>query len=129
MRLAQLSLYYLVGYLYFGGIGLVASPEVALRLLFAVGHYGDVMPRLTGMLMLALGTIVLQIIRHNIHTLYRTAIFIRSFLCLGMIWLYVKSGDRLFLALFAIVGLGVLLTLAGYSLDKRARHGAAVQGS
>lgn len=119
MKLSQLSLYYLVGYLYFGGLGLVAAPELALRLLFSVGSYGDVMPRLTGMLMLALGTLVLQVIRHQIHSLYRAAVFIRSGLCVGLIWLYVKSGDRLFLALFGIVALGVLLTVAGLVLDRR----------
>src|SRR5262249_32565531 len=50
MKLAQFSLYYLVGYLVFGGVGLVADPELALRLLFATGSYGDIMPRLAGML-------------------------------------------------------------------------------
>ena len=124
MKLSQLSLYYLVGYLYVGGLGLVVDPALALRLLFAVGSYGDVMPRLTGMLMLALGTIVLQLIRHQIHTLYLTAVGIRSGLCLGMIGLYVKSGDRLFLALFGIVAVGVILTAAGLALD-RGRTGAA----
>jgi uncharacterized protein YjeT (DUF2065 family) len=119
MKLSQLSLYYLVSYLWFGGLGLVAAPELALRLLFAVGNYGDILPRLTGMLMLALGTLVFQIIRNNIHALYVTAVFIRIFLCFGMIWLYVKSGDRLFLTLFGIVGVGVVLTAVGYSLDKR----------
>jgi hypothetical protein len=128
MKLAQLSLYYLIGYLYFGGVGLVAAPDQALRLLFAQGSYGDIMPRFAGMLMLALGTLVLQIVRHDIHTLYLAAIFIRGCLCAGMLWLYVRSGDRLFLTLLGIVGVGVLLTAAGYRLDRGRAPAARAAG-
>jgi hypothetical protein len=118
-RLSQLSLYYLVGSLYFGGVGLLASPGLALKLLLSTGDYGIVMPRMAGLLMLGLGTIVLQIIRHEIHSLYSTAIVVRALFCVAMVWFYALSGDRLFLVLLGIIGTGVILTASGYALDRR----------
>ena len=119
-RFKRLSLYYLVGYLAFGGVGLVAAPDVALKLLFSNGSYGDVMPRLAGMLMIALSAIVAQIIRHQVHGLYWTAVGVRVFLLTGLTALYFKSGDPLFLMLVGIVGLGVALTVTGALIDRRA---------
>jgi uncharacterized protein YjeT (DUF2065 family) len=82
-RYSQISLYYLAGYLVPGGLALVMAPELALRLLLSNGDYGEIMPRLAGFLMLAIGTLVVQFIRLGIHALYPTAIVIRLFLCAG----------------------------------------------
>ena len=120
-RLAQLSLYYLAGYLIGGGLGLLAAPELALRLLLSNGSYGVIMPRLAGLLMLGLGTLIAQIIRHDIHSLYLTAIFVRLVFCAAMVWFYFLSRDPLFLTLLGIIGLGVALTATGYTLDRQAR--------
>ena len=119
MRWSHLSLYYLFSYLLAGGAALAAAPDFALTLLVSNGAYGPVFPRLSGMLMMALGALILQIVRHNIHSLYPTAIFVRSLLCVGLIVLYATYGDPLFLTLLVIVGLGVILTSVGYWTDKK----------
>src|SRR5262249_19295087 len=55
MTLTRLSLYYLCGYLILGGVALLFFPALSLRLLLSNGAYGDVMPRLVGMLLAGLG--------------------------------------------------------------------------
>jgi uncharacterized protein YjeT (DUF2065 family) len=73
-----MSLFYVIGYLVPGGLGLLIAPQMALKLLFANSTYGDVMPRMVGMLMVALGVILLQIVRFRFEVLYSTALVIRS---------------------------------------------------
>jgi hypothetical protein len=46
MRRALRSLYYPAFYLTTTGLALVLAPDLALKLLFSTGHYGDVMPRM-----------------------------------------------------------------------------------
>ena len=62
MPRTRLSLFYLVGYLSAGGVALVVAPQTAMKLLLAQGNYPDLMLRMLGTFMLALGFIVLQII-------------------------------------------------------------------
>ena len=71
MKKTHLSLYYLVGYLIPGGVALIIAPQWALKLLFSTGNYGDVLPRLVGVILLALGMVILQIVRLHVDVLYR----------------------------------------------------------
>ena len=65
MKRTHMSLYYLIGYLIPGGIALLTFPQLTLKLFFSNTDYGDVLPRFVGMLMLALGIIVLQAVRQE----------------------------------------------------------------
>jgi len=78
MKRTHMSLYYLIGYLIPGGTALLSSPQLTLKLFFSNTDYGDVLPRLVGMLMLALGIFVLQAVRHRLEVLYSTALIVRS---------------------------------------------------
>jgi hypothetical protein len=53
------SLYYLASYLTIGGIALLLAPQQALKLLLSNGSYGEVFPRVAGMLLTGLGLTVL----------------------------------------------------------------------
>jgi hypothetical protein len=88
--------------------------------MLAAGNYGEAMPRLAGTLMLALGILVVQIIRHRVDVLPKRALLARAVIlpCLG--WLHATTSDPLFLVLIGIVGLGFVLTGAGYFVDSRA---------
>src|SRR5262245_23171437 len=119
MRWTRLSFVYLASYLTVGGIGLLADPALALRLLGAEATYPAVLARMMGGLMLALGIIVIDITRKRIEPLYRTTLVVRLILVAVMAGLYAGSRDRLFLVLIGIVGLGMLLTLAGIVSDRR----------
>ena len=119
MQRTHLSLYYLVGYLVPAGIALIAAPQFALKLLLSNGNYGDVMPRLLGVVLLALGIIVLQILRLHAETLYSTTLIARSVILVCLLGLYLYACDPLFLTLIGIVGLGFILTGTSYLLDRR----------
>jgi hypothetical protein len=97
-----------LGYLLVGGLGLLVVPELTLRLLLSNGSYGDVMPRLVGVFMLALGGVVLQFVRARDYRYYRYAIIARIFIIVALTALYFKARDLLFLVLDAIVLVGLL---------------------
>lgn len=122
MTRTRLSLFYLAGYLTFAGLALLLVPTFALGLLLSNGHYGEVFPRLAGMLLLGLATIVVQIIRHRLEVLYPTTLAIRGFFLVTLSALFVISGDPFFLVVFGIVALGVAFT--GYSFLQERNGGA-----
>lgn len=127
MRRTHLSLYYLAGYLVVAGIALIATGQLAMRLLLSNGEYGDALPRLLGVVLLALGILIAQIIRHRIEVLYSTTLVVRGLILTVLAGLFVATRDPFFLVLIGIVGLGVLLTGASYLLDRRGS--AAVRGA
>jgi small basic protein len=120
-----LSLYYLATYLLGAGIALILVPSLALTLLFTRGHYGDVLPRLLGVVLLALGIVIVQIIRHRLEVLYTTTLLVRVFIMVVLAALLVYSGDPLFISLMVVVGLGMVFTGASYLSDRRAKGAAA----
>jgi len=119
MKRTRMSLFYVIGYLVPGGLGLLVAPQMALKLLFSNGNYGDVMPRLAGMLMVALGVILVQVVRHRQEVLYPTALVVRSGMLPVLLSFYIVSYDPLFVALLVIVGIGVFFTGVSYWLDLR----------
>jgi len=91
-----------------------------LRLLLSNGEYGDALPRLLGAVLLALGVVIAQIIRHRLAVLYTTTLAVRAVILIVLAALYFSTRDPLFLVLFGIVGLGVVFTGTSYLLDRRA---------
>ena len=127
VKTTRLSLWYLATYLLGAGVALVAAPGLALTLLFSNGHYGDVMPRLLGVVLFALGVVVVQIIRHQVEALYTTTLVVRSTIVLVLVGLFIYSRDPLFIALIVIVGFGMILTGSSYLRDRRAGYAAPVR--
>jgi hypothetical protein len=68
---------------------------------------------------LALGMIVVQVIRLRLDTLYPTFIIVRVVLVTCLAALYFYSRDPLFISLFVVVGFGLVLTTLGYLADRR----------
>jgi hypothetical protein len=120
MHRTHLSLYYLVSYLTVAGLALLLAPGFALPLLLSNGDYGNVFPRLAGMLLLGLAILVGQIIRLRIEALYPTTLIVRLFFLVSFVFLFVISGDPFFLVIFGIVAVGVILTGASYLRDRQA---------
>lgn len=121
MKRTWLSLFYETGYLLVAGVFLLAAPDTAFKLLFSDTSYGDVLPRLLGTVLLAIGVIFVQIVRMHIEELYTTTIVVRGPLMAINLWLFYYSGNPLFLTLFVIIALGVVLTVTGYVLDQRSK--------
>jgi len=112
-------LFYLATYLLGAGIALIFAPSFALTLLFTKGHYGDVMPRLLGVVLLALGIVIVQIIRHRLEVLYTTTLLVRVFIMIVLAALLVYTSDPLFISLMVVVGLGMVLTGTSYLSERR----------
>jgi hypothetical protein len=104
----RLTFVYLASYLLVGGLGLLLAPALTLRLLLSNGDYGDVMPRLVGVFMVALGGAVLEFVRARDYRYYRYTIVARIFIVVALTALYFKARDPLFLVLDAIVLAGLL---------------------
>ena len=122
MKKTHLSLYYLVGYLIPGGAALIIAPQWALKLLLSNGNYDDVLPRLLGVILLALGLVILLIVHLHVEVLYSATLVVRSVILVCLFGLYFYSRDPLFLTLLGIVGLGFVLTGISYWLDRRASN-------
>ncbi len=120
MQRALRSLYYPAFYLTTTGLALVLAPDVALKLLFSTGHYGDVMPRMAGAVILALGMVVIQIVRQRAEGMYPTLVTARIMLCTVWMGLYLYTRDPFFLIVFSVVAVGMVWTAVGLALDRRA---------
>jgi hypothetical protein len=112
------SLYYPAFYLTTSGLSLVLAPDLALRLLFSTGKYGDVMPRMAGAAILALAMLVVQIIRHRVEALYMTLVGARVMLCSVWMGLFLYTRDRFFLVVFFVVAVGMAWTAVALLLDR-----------
>jgi hypothetical protein len=119
VRRTHLSLFYLAAYLVGAGVALIFVPSLTLKLLFSNGNYGDVMPRLLGVVLLALGLVIVQIIRHRVEVLYSTTLGVRVIIVAVLVALFVYSKDPLFISLIVVVGIGMILTGTSYLLDRR----------
>ena|SRR5882724_4632941 len=119
MNWTRLSFIYLTGYLWIGGLGLLAAPDRAIRLLGSDGSYPLVLLHLVGGLMLALGIVVADIARKRIEPLYPTTLIVRTVLLTTILWLFIASRDVLFLSLAGIVAFGMLLTGLGLVADRK----------
>jgi hypothetical protein len=125
MRRTRLSLFYLAGYLLPTGLAWLVAPRTTFRLMLSNGDYGsDVFPRVSGLLLLAIGIFVVQIIRLRVEVLYSTTLMVRSVFLVGFLGFYLYTHDPLFLVVLGVVGLGFVLTGTSYWLDRRERADA-----
>ncbi len=89
------------------------------------GDYGDVFPRLVGLLLLALGILVVWIIAVRAERMYPGTLVARIVILTGLAGLYFLSLDPFFVSLFVVVLIGFLLTFSCYLAD-RARNGSSI---
>ena len=119
MKKTRLSLFYLGSYLTIIGLGLLLAPHDTLKLLLSNGDYGDVFPRVAGMLMSGLGLSIFGMIRARSSELYPATLLMRVYFIACIVAFYAMTSDPLFLILVGIVGLGFGLTLFSYLTDRR----------
>jgi hypothetical protein len=124
VRRTNLSLYYLAGYLIPAGLLLLFVPEFATKLLLSNRTYDYAPFHLAGVLLLVLGILIAQIIRHKIDALYSTTLVARALISATLLWLFLNTGDPFFAVVLVIVLIGVALTGASYWLDRRDAAGA-----
>ena len=93
-----------------------------VKLLLATGRYDDVFVRFVGAFMVALATLVVQIIRHRVEVLYSTTLGVRVFFLVVIGSLFCETRDPLFIMIFSVVALGVVLTGASYLSEESTKH-------
>jgi uncharacterized protein YjeT (DUF2065 family) len=118
MNKTRLSLFYLGSYLVLIGIGLLLDPDGTLKILQSNGHYDDIFVRIAGMLMSGLGLSIFGMIRARAFELYPATLFMRGYFIACFVAFYAMTRDPLFLVLIGIVGIGLVLTLSSYLLDR-----------
>ena len=119
MRRTHLSLYYLVGYIIPAGLLLLFVPTFATQLLLSNITYDEPPLRLAGLVLLALGLLISQVVRHHVEALYTTTLVIRAILSLGLLWFFVSTGNPFFAVVLVVVLIGVALTGTSYLIDRR----------
>jgi uncharacterized protein YjeT (DUF2065 family)/uncharacterized membrane protein len=119
MRRTNLSLYYLAGYLVPAGLLLLFVPEWATKLLLSNRTYDYAPFHMAGVLLLVIGILIVQIIRHRLSQLYTTTLVARALISATLIWLFASTGDPFFAVVLVIVLIGVGLTGVSYMLDRR----------
>jgi hypothetical protein len=102
-------------------LALLFVPNFAMNLLLSnnAAAYGEVMPRFVGMTLIGLDIRVLQIFRLRIEQLYSTTLIVRVFFLVVLAGLFLLSRDPFFVVVFAIVGVGVLMTGYSYARERR----------
>ncbi|MGH2408073.1 MAG: hypothetical protein ACRDF7_08360 [Candidatus Limnocylindrales bacterium] len=120
MRRTNLSLYYLAGYLLPAGIALMFVPDIALKLLQSNGDYNLAPFRMAGLVLVALGILIVQIVRHKLEVLYPATLLARLIIAGGLAWLFASTSDPFFLVIFVVVVFGMVLTGVSFYLDRRA---------
>jgi uncharacterized membrane protein YoaK (UPF0700 family) len=117
----RLSLFYLAGYLVPAGIALIVLGNTPLDLLGSDHDYGGAITRVLGVVLLALGVLVIQMIRHRLEVLYATTLVVRLAILTVLVVAYANDRDPVWLVLFAVVAIGVLFTGISYLADRRDR--------
>ncbi len=76
--------------------------------------------------MIGLGIVIVSVIREGNPFFYRMALLIRIPIWLGTLYIYLRTGETFFLAILAVLGLGMLITGSMYFLERR-RGGDVMQ--
>ena len=121
MNRTRLSLCYLAGYLLIGGLALLVFPAESLRLMMSNANYGDVMPRVAGMLLAGLGLFIVGMIVVRAEALYPATLGVRTFFLIAIAWFYAMNHDPFFLVMGAIVALGFVMTGFSYLSERGSR--------
>ena len=119
LKRTRLSFIYVILYLSMTGLGFLLVPELMLRTFFSNGHYDGAFVRVSGAFLIVLSILIAQIVRYHLEVLYKTIILVRLFLLAFWAFLFTTTRDPLFLIFFAVVGLGVFLSVWAFILDRK----------
>ena len=108
MNWKRLILSYVVAYLIVGGLGLALVPDAFLDLFQSNQDYGDIMPRLAGMFMVGLGSLVAVILYYQDYKYYPFSVLARTAFVVFIFVLYAMSDDPFFLVINVIVLIGLV---------------------
>ena len=112
------SLFYLAGYLTITGLALLFTPQFFLKLAFANHEYPDAFVAFSGILMIGLAIVVMNIIKYGNRILYRTTLMARIPMWICTFGLYLYTGETFFIVVLCVLGLGIVLTGSFYLMER-----------
>ncbi len=118
MKRTRRSLFYLAGYLFPTGLGLLLAPQWFMKLLFANHEYSDAFPQFSGALLIGLGIVVVNVIRYGNPLFYRMTLLVRIPIWLCTLVIYFQSRETFFLAVLGVLGLGIVITGSMYLSER-----------
>jgi hypothetical protein len=121
MNRTRLSLFYLAGYLFPTGLGLLFAPQTFMKLLFSNQQYNDAFPQFSGNLLIGIGIVVVTVILYGNQIWYRMTLVVRIVLWSGILGIWLRSRDPFFIVVLCVLGFGILLTGSFYLADRKRR--------
>ncbi len=112
------SLYYVAAYLILTGLGLLFAPGTMLKLLFANHDYPGAFVQLSGILMVGLGIIVVNVICYGSRVLYRATLIARIPMWICIMGLYLYTRETFFIVVLCVLGLGIVVTGSCYLSER-----------
>jgi|SRR6185312_5546574 len=112
------SLFYLTGYLLATGLALLFAPQLFLKLAFASHEYEPTFIRFSGILMVGLSVIVMNVIRYGNRIWYRATLMARIPMWILIFGLYIYTRETFFLVVLGVLGLGIVLTGSFYLQER-----------
>jgi hypothetical protein len=112
------SLFYLATYLTLTGLAMLFSPAWFLKLLFASHEYPGAFVQFSGILMIGLGIVVMNVIRYGSPVFYRATLMARIPMWLLILGLYFYTRETAFIVILGVLGLGIVITGSCYLAER-----------
>jgi hypothetical protein len=116
------SLFYLATYLTLTGLAMLFVPAQFLKLLFASHEYPGAFVQFSGILMIGLGIVVMNVIRYGSPVFYRATLMARIPMWILILGLYFYTRETAFIVILCVLGLGIVITGSCY-LSERDKTG------
>ncbi len=118
------SLFYLATYLTLTGLALLFVPGPFLKLLFANHEYPGAFVQFSGILMLGLAVVVVNVIKYGNPAFYRATLLARIPMWICTVGLYLYTKETFFIVVLCVLGLGIVLTGSFYLSERGKIQGA-----
>jgi hypothetical protein len=113
------SLFYLATYLTLTGLALLFAPQFTLKLLFANHEYPDAFVGFSGVLMIGLAIVVMNVIKYGNRIWYRVTLMARIPMWICTVGLYLRTREMFFVVVLCVLGLGIVLTGSAYLAERK----------
>jgi hypothetical protein len=113
------SLFYLATYLTLTGLVLLFAPQFTLKLLFANHEYRDAFVEFSGVLMIGLAIVVMNVIKYGNRIWYRVTLMARIPMWICTVGLYLRTREMFFVVVLCVLGLGIVLTGSAYLAERK----------
>ena len=112
------SLFYLATYLLLTGLALLFIPATFTKLLFATREYPGAFVQFSGILMLGLAAVVINIIKYGSKIFYRATLIARIPMWICTLGLYFYTKETFFIVVLCVLGMGIVITGSCYLSER-----------